>query len=125
MTEIEKLEAEIAERKARLSQLKKEKRRGEQLCFAQLRDGLSDDNISVSLHQLANEKVRHFVVMFARARKETLRNGRTFLAIDGKQTKIANLSCNEVEICNDFIAELIPIIKKYVRRLNELEVIDA
>lgn len=125
MTEIEQLEAEIAERKARLSRLKEEKRRGERLCFTQLRDGLSDDNISVSLYQQATDKVRHFVVMFARARKETLRNGRTRLVIDGKQTKIANLSCNEVEICNDFIAELIPILKKYVHLLNELEVIDA
>ena len=125
MTEIERLEAEIAERKARLSKLKKEKRRGERLCFTQLRDGLSDDNISVFLFEQAIDKVRRFVVMLARARKETLGNGRTRLVIDGKQTKIANLSCNEVEICNDFIAELIPILKKYVHLLNELEVIDA
>ena len=75
MTEIERLEAEIAERKARLSKLKKEKRRGERLCFTQLRDGLSDDNISVFLFEQAIDKVRRFVVMLARARKETLGNG--------------------------------------------------
>lgn len=124
MTEIEKLEAEISERKARLSKLKKEKRRGEQLCFTPLYRGLSDDNASVRLSQSAIAKMRQFVVMWARSEKEAIR-GRMYLYIGGKQTKIENLSCNEVNICNDFIVELIPIIKKYVRLLNEVEVIDA
>ena len=120
MDEIEKLEAEIAEKKKLLSKLKLEKRRGEQLDFKLLLHGLSDVNTSVDIRVQAIDKMRRFVVMWARAEKE-VRNGKMRLIIDGKRNKVADLSREEIEICNDFIVELIPIVKKHVLLLNELE----
>ena len=111
MREIELLELEIAERKARLKELKEQK--NPRLKLNLLYEAIGLDT-SCSFDHIKGQ-LRNAIKMMATAH---LYNGRIHTAL--KLPHIEELGFEKVKICNDFIQEIAPVFAKYIAIFVEI-----
>lgn len=111
MSEIELLELEIAERKARLKELKEQKNPRFKLNLLDEAIGLCD----VCRLDYIKGPLRNAIKMMATAQ---LYNGMIRTAL--KLPHIEELGFEKVKICNDFIQEIAPVFAKYIAIFVEI-----
>lgn len=114
MTEIQAIEAEIAEKKALLLKLKKEKRRDSHLSYEKYNNMLGKRVYIDSYYNNAMYiTMRNFVTMWMNAMLARDSRGE-IIKFPKERLSISAASAEQMRICNDFLDELHPIVSKYV-----------
>lgn len=115
MSEIERLEQEIKEKKAMLRQLKSEKAKGERLNFQKYRMFRADRFAYFGCSDHLVNPLREFVLVLSTINKNKCEDCTTeSIHVSCHKPKVKDIDEQRLRVCNDFIDEIHPIVSKYV-----------
>ena len=114
MTEIELLTAKIAEKQARLKQLKAQEKQN--LSFTAISECLRENYDRVYIEPVTGA-LRTLCLQIARVSVRRPPDGScSIIVATEKRLSVKAMPLQHVKICNDMLAECAPIVVKYIKR---------
>lgn len=115
MTELEKMEAELKELQGKIKRYKEEQ-------SPRLKMSLIDDSISENDRVCCDQMkhgIRILLVFMTTLTAKKYPYGQ-YISTAHTQPKIRDISKDKIDICNEFLAEVQPILKKYSKIFIEM-----